>query len=144
MEGWFQWMLVILGLLVVAAVFVVVVRLRTLDRRVGSFACALVSTPTDTTYGSPNGGVRGGIAHYGVGRLDWYRRWALTLRADRTWARSDLVVDSRDLVPGSSDRYRVQCTYRGKPLVLEMSVPAYAGLTSWLESAPPSDGGIVG
>lgn len=137
MSEWFRWMLVILGLLAVAAALVVVLRLRALDRRVGSFACAVVLPP------SPTARVLVGVAHYGVGRLDWYRKWDLNLRATRTWVRHELEVESRELLPGSSDRYRVECRYRGDLLVLEMSVPAYAGLTSWLESAPPATGGIV-
>lgn len=143
MEEWFRWMLVILGLLAVAAALVVVLRLRALDRRVGSFTCSVVGTPVPPAPSAPSAPVRAGVAHYGVGRLDWYRRWSFSLRADRTWSRYELEVDSRDLVAGSTDRYRVRCSYRGEPLVLEMSVPAYAGLTSWLESAPPSDGGVV-
>lgn len=139
MEEWFRWVLVTLGLLAVTAALVVVLRLRALERRVGSFACAVAPTHAP----APTAPARVGIAHYGVGRLDWYRRWSLSLRADRTWSRSELEVDSRELVPGSQDRYRVRCSYRGEPLVLEMSFPAYAGLTSWLESAPPSDGGVV-
>lgn len=139
MGEWFRWMLVILGLLAVAAALVVVLRLRALERRVGSFSCAVAPAHAP----APSAPPRVGVAHYGVGRLDWYRRWSLSLRADRTWSRHDLEVDSRELVPGSDDRYRVRCSYRGEPLVLEMSFPAYAGLTSWLESAPPSDGGAV-
>jgi len=137
MGEWVRWMLVILGLLAVAAALVVVLRLRALDRRVGSFACSIVPQP------APAAPVRAGVAHYGVGRLDWYRRWGFSFGADLTWSRHELSVDERELVPGSVDRYRVVCRYRGEPLVLEMSVPAYAGLTSWLESAPPSDGGVV-
>lgn len=132
-----RWVLVILGLLLLATALVVVLRLRALDRRVGSFACAVVTAPAPTAV------VRRGVAHYGVGRLDWWQRRSLGLRPDLTWSRDALEVRSRELLPGSDDRYRVECGYRGEPLVLEMSVAAYAGLTSWLESAPPSTGGAV-
>lgn len=131
----------VLAALVVAIVLVVALvafsRLRSLGHRVGSFACAVVMT------GAPHQPAVQGIAHYAVGRLDWWRRWSLSPRPAHSWPRATLEVESRELLPGSEDTYVVRCTTAGAPLVLTMSVPAYAGLTSWLESAPPSSAGAA-
>ncbi|RYV50680.1 DUF2550 family protein [Pengzhenrongella frigida] len=109
-------------------------RLSTLSGRVGSFVCG--ARPV-----SPAGGaVVAGIAQYGAGRLDWWRAWSLSPRPTRTWRRAELEVIARSLlaVPGRPDLYLVQCRYREAEFALTMSPEAYAGLTSWLEAAPPS------
>jgi hypothetical protein len=131
------WIFAILAALVLVVAFFVASRLRSLGHRVGSFECSVV--PVGPSHPAP---VKG-IAHYGVGRLDWWRRWSLSPRPAESWSRGALEVVSRDLVEGDDEQYVVRCSYQGDELVLIMSVQAYAGLTSWLESAPPSSHGAV-
>lgn len=84
-----------------------------------------------------------GVARYEHGRLDWFRVFALTLRADRTLNRGGLsILDCRD--PLGSELHAVlpgwvivRCAYGGSVLEFAMSEPAYSGLATWLESAPP-------
>lgn len=109
-------------------------RLSTLSGRVGSFVCG--ARPVSP----PGAAVVAGIAQYGAGRLDWWRAWSLSPRPTRTWQRAELEVVTRSLlaVPGRADLYLVQCRYRDTDFALTMSPGAFAGLTSWLEAAPPS------
>jgi hypothetical protein len=114
-------------------------RLRTLSHRVGSFPCH--ARPA----GNPAATFTLGIAHYAVGRIDWYRCWSLAPRPARTWRRDRLVVTGR--VPldhaGQTDQYLVRCRYDGTDFELSMSTAAYAGLASWLEAAPPGRRDLV-
>jgi Protein of unknown function (DUF2550) len=130
-----------IAVLVVLALFVAagVSRLRTLSRRVGSFPCS--ARPA----GSPHVAWTLGIAHYSVGRIEWWRCWSLSPRPARTWFRDRLEVTGR--VPldqaGQPDQHLVRCRYEGTDFELSMSAGAYAGLASWLESAPPGRRDLV-
>ncbi|GAB2472768.1 DUF2550 domain-containing protein [Xylanimonas ulmi] len=114
-------------------------RLHRLSHRVGSFPCQARAG------GNPSVAFTLGIAHYAVGRIEWYRCWSLSPRAARTWLRDRLVVTGR--VPldhaGQSDQYLVRCRYDGADFELSMSAAAYAGLASWLEAAPPGRRDLV-
>jgi hypothetical protein len=132
----------VLVAVVVAAALVVALgasRLHTLSHRVGSFPC------NARAGGNPAAAFTLGIAHYAVGRIEWYRCWSLSPRAARTWLRDRLVVTGR--VPleqaGQADQYLVQCRYEGTDFELSMSAAAYAGLASWLEAAPPGRRDLV-
>ncbi|GAA2727217.1 DUF2550 domain-containing protein [Cellulomonas aerilata] len=123
----------------VVAVFVVVVllgasRLRTLSGRVGSFLCS-------GRRAQPGAPWNAGIAHYGAGRIDWWRSWSLAPRPARSWRREDIEVVSRAPVAGSTDPdlVLVRCRHRGTDYEVTMSRDALAGLTAWLEAAPPTD-----
>lgn len=109
-------------------------RLRTLSGRVGSFVCG--ARPAQP----PGGAWVTGIAQYGAGRLDWWRSWSLAPRPTRSWQRTEFLVTGR--VPldsaGRPDLYLVRCRHLDVDFELTMSPDAYAGLTSWLEAAPPS------
>ena len=133
------WVLLSLVGAVLLVVLLVSSRIRTLTRRVGSFDCRLPLSDTVPDR------VQAGIAQYGVGRLDWWRFWSLSIRPAKTWLRSELVILGREpiVVGGRSGIYLVRCRYRGEDLKLQMSVAAYAGLTSWLEAAPPASHGRV-
>ncbi len=134
-----SWVLLSLGGVVLLAALLVTSRIRTLTGRVGSFDCRLpVAEGT-------NDRVTAGIAQYGVGRLDWWRFWSLSVRPARSWQRSELVIVGRETITvgGRTGIYLVRCEYRGASLHLQMSTAAYAGLTSWLESAPPVSHGNV-
>lgn len=130
-----------LGLLV--AVLVVAglgaFRLRALTHRVGSFECGARPAGGDAAWTL-------GVAHYGVGRIDWWRCWSLSLRPARTWARYDLVITGREPLTAADSRpdaYLVHCTYQGQEFELTMSRGAYEGLASWLEAAPPGRRDVV-
>ena len=114
-------------------------RLRTLSHRVGSFQCNVRPA------GNPGAAWSLGIAHYAVGRIEWWRCWSLAARPARTWDREQLVVTGR--VPldqaGQHDQYLVRCRYDDIDLELAMSSGAYAGLASWLEAAPPGRRDLV-
>ena len=137
---------------VLVAAFAVLValgltRVHSLNRRVGSFACAvrplavsggLRSTPEAPPWSQ-------GVAHYGVGRLDWWRIWSLSPRPAQVWDRSDLEILARRGMEavGRPDLFEVRCRHRGTEFELAMSRDAYAGMMSWLESAPPRSGNRV-
>jgi len=121
--------LVVLGALALGAT-----RLQTLAGRVGSFVCGARA-------GQPGGDAWvAGVAQYGAGRLDWWRSWSLSPRPVHSWQRTEFVVTGRAPIPGAARTglYLVQCQHRGVHFELTMSPEAYAGLTSWLEAAPPS------
>ncbi|WP_265521903.1 DUF2550 domain-containing protein [Oerskovia flava] len=133
------WLLIGLLTAVLVVVGLGVVRLRALVHRVGSFECGLRPA------GNPQGAWTQGIAHYGVGRIDWWRFWSVSLRPAQTWSREDLTITGR--VPldaaGRPDVYLVRCSYQGRDVELTMSSGAYAGLASWLEAAPPGRRDVV-
>ncbi|MCA5893822.1 DUF2550 domain-containing protein [Isoptericola sp. NEAU-Y5] len=114
-------------------------RLRTLSRRVGSFPCQ--ARPAD----DPRAPWVVGIAHYAVGRIDWWRGWSLAPRPARVWQRERLILTGR--VPldqaGQADAVLVRCRYDDTDFELLVSSGAYAGLASWLESSPPGRRDLV-
>jgi hypothetical protein len=112
------------------------VRLRAIAHRVGAFECS--ARPV-----GPGASWSLGIAHSGVGRIDWWRCWSLSLRPARTWRRSDLMIVSRRPLDDDRDLFLVECSYEGTRFELVMSSGAYAGLASWLESAPPGRRDVV-
>ncbi|MFC7406301.1 DUF2550 family protein [Georgenia alba] len=121
--------------LVVAAVAVVVVtvvvlfqvRVHRLDRRVGSFECAVKCGGKDWS---------GGVAVYGVGRVQWYRLVSLSLLPARTFVRERLELSERR--GGLDEEFvEVRCRYEGEEVDLAMRRESLAGLVSWLEAAPP-------
>ncbi|WP_108717892.1 DUF2550 domain-containing protein [Miniimonas sp. S16] len=124
---------VVLAVVVVLAALAFWVRLRALGRRVGSFECAL---RTQT-------GWAGGIAHYGVSTLRWYRIVSLAPRPAREFPRTDLDVLERAVRPtpdgAASGILEVTCRTASEEYVLAMSTASYAGLASWLESSPPRE-----
>lgn len=132
---------VVIAVLVVLALFVAggVSRLHTLSRRVGSFPCA--ARPA----ANPSAAWSLGIAHYAVGRIDWWRCWSLSPRPARTWLRERLAVTAREPLDnaGQPGQYLVRCRYDGVDFELTVSAGAYAGLASWLEAAPPGRRDLV-
>jgi hypothetical protein len=112
-------------------------RLRTLSRRVGSFLCsARLAQPSGAAWSA-------GIAHYGAGRIDWWRSWSLAVRPARSWRREDIEVVAWTPLTSADDAdadlLLVRCRHQGTDYELTMSRDAYAGLTAWLEAAPPTD-----
>ncbi|WP_402466531.1 DUF2550 domain-containing protein [Isoptericola aurantiacus] len=136
------YLLAALGAVVLVLALVLVAgasRLRTLSHRVGSFQCsARAGSRPDASWSV-------GIAQYGVGRIDWWRCWSLAPRPARTWQRDRLAITGRAPLDqaGQPDQYLVRCRYDGVDFELTMSSGAYAGLASWLESAPPGRRDLV-
>ncbi|QDW64081.1 DUF2550 domain-containing protein [Oerskovia sp. KBS0722] len=128
-----------IGLLLAVALVVGLgaLRLRAISHRVGSFECSARPAGDEQASWSL------GIAHYGVGRIDWWRCWSLSLRPSRSWRRQDLVIVSRRPLDGDRDLFLVECSYEDVRFELTMSSGAYAGLASWLEAAPPGRRGVV-
>ena len=124
-----------LVLLVIGVLSLGASRVRTLSRRVGSFECAF-SRATD-----PNAPWIAGIGQYGADRLYWWRWWSLSPRPTRSWLRSRMFVIEHHAVAdarGYEGQLVVRCRTDDDTFDLLMSAEAYAGLASWLESAPPA------
>lgn len=123
-------------------------RLRTLGRRAGSFPCA-IQTPSGWT---------SGIACYAAGDLRWFRVVSLSPSPRYVWSRRSFAIvgpavqiDADELpavrsARSLSGRWLVEIVCRVSPpsrpdqessVTLAVSAGAYAGLASWLESAPP-------
>lgn len=106
-------------------------RWHSLTRRVGSFSCTLHQQSRWVQ----------GVAHYGARSLYWWRLWSLAPRPEHVWPRGEIEVLDRHAADGSaglSGPLLVRCRVGGGVEVdLVMSPEAYAGLTSWLEAAPP-------
>lgn len=132
-----DWLIVSGVTVLVVLVLLALWRRRALSQRVGSFTCAVRDLD-----GRSERALKG-IAHYGVGRLDWWSNASLGFAPARSWLRSELIIEAREFVDDSTDTYLVVCSHLGERLMLEMSVAAYAGLTSWLESGPPASFGHV-
>lgn len=108
-------------------------RLRSLVFRPGSFECAR----------RRGEGWASGIAVYDADEIRWFRTISLSPRPAATWTRLLLAMSERahrDPEEGVG-RGVVEVTFHASdgPLVLTMSRSAYAGLTSWLEAAPPRE-----
>ena len=133
--AWLWWLLALLAVLVLLVGFVLL-RVRTLDGLVGSFACAVreAESPHWTS----------GVAVHGVGRLDWFRLVSISPRPRHRWARRTFVVaPQRRSLPGAPhETVEVTCHVDGEEFHLALAGAALDGLTSWLESSPPVDPGL--
>ncbi len=115
-------------------------RLRRLTTEVGVFDCAYRAFNPSRT--STDDWTQG-LCKYQSDRLEWWRVYSLTWKPNRGWLRDHFDLTGRvplDLanMPGL---YLVQCRYQGVPFELMMSAEAYHGLSSWIESAPPTPRG---
>jgi hypothetical protein len=127
---WFGFAAVALG---VAALAVLVSRVRSLGRRLGTFECAL-------RHGDGSGWASG-IASFGRDTLDWYRVISFTPRPELSWRRSRIqVLDRVSRIAGGrrTSVIELRCCDDGEEFRLAMSEQAFSGFTSWLEAAPPS------
>ncbi|GAA4619787.1 DUF2550 domain-containing protein [Saccharopolyspora hordei] len=133
------WLVVAVGLLLVAALVVAVLAWRRLrELRVGGIDVALRV--------NKDSGGRGwhlGVAHYRGEEFAWYR--VLSLRSGPNWVvnRRDVEI-ARRREPSAAESYAMppgatvlDLTGRGPELELAMGVDALTGFLSWLESAPP-------
>ena len=110
-------------------------RVHTLNRRVGSFHCALGRTA--------HGPWSSGVAQYGTDRLYWWRYRSLRARPHTRWERVGLSVLAR--TDWHAGQVVVTCRPGGEtePVHLLMSAEAYAGLTSWIEATPSRVGSVI-
>ncbi|PJI84780.1 DUF2550 domain-containing protein [Luteimicrobium subarcticum] len=133
------WVLLVLLVAALVVLGLGAFRLRSLAARTGTFECGY---RTRTRHGAH---VSLGFAQFRSERVDWWRCWSLVPRAKRTWRRDSLVVLGRVALDAGSrpDLYVVRCEHDGTAFELTMSAGAYAGLTSWLEAAPPTRFGVV-
>jgi len=131
---------VLLAVLAAVLVLLVVFLLRRtlLTRGLGTFDCSLRhETILERSHWTH------GIARYGDENLDWFRVFAVRLRAAESLNRHRLIIlDSR--LPGPAETHTVlpgwvvvRCGYGAVIVELAMSEGAYNGLAAWLESAPP-------
>lgn len=132
------WVLAGLVAALVLLVTVFTVRRIVLVRSRGSFDCSLNRAP-----GRAEGRWTSGIASYGTGELRWYRLFSLSPRPSLTWQRTALQVkefrapqrgEVFAVLPGA---VIVTCLLGTGELQLAMTMDAYTGFASWLESAPP-------
>jgi hypothetical protein len=81
---------IVLGLsaLVLILVAILASRFRALTRRIGSFECAV----------RQGASLQPGVAHYAVGRIEWYRVWSLSPRPVTQWKRQGFVLVSRTAI----------------------------------------------
>ena len=111
-------------------------RVRTLNRRVGSFTCAVGRT-ADGPWSS-------GVAQYGADRLYWWHIRSLSTRPRARWQRVGFTVVERS--ERSAGQVVVTCRddeSGTQPVHLLMSADAYAGLTSWIEATPTRVASII-
>lgn len=127
----------LLALALLLALFV----LRTwhLTRRVGVFESALALPDS-----AP---LRDGWACYRAGRLEWFPNISLRTTPRHTWAREGFEI--LEAAPATSPRSgqpvrRVLVRAGGEQFALVVSEGSYAGLRSWIESAPPSWESVAG
>ncbi len=131
---------VLLALFAAVCVLIVslLVRRALLTRGLGTFDCSLRHETI-----RQRGHWMHGIARYGDDRLDWFRVFAVRLRAAESLARQRLVIlDSRPPDPSESHSVLpgwvvVRCAYGAVIVELAMSEGDFNGLAAWLESAPP-------
>jgi hypothetical protein len=132
------WVVAGLATVLVLLVTVFTVRRIVLVRSRGSFDCSLNRAP-----GRPEGHWTSGIASYGTGELRWFRMFSLSPRPSITWQRTALQVkefrapergEVFAVLPGA---VIVTCLLGTGELQLAMTMDAYTGFASWLESAPP-------
>lgn len=128
-----------IGALLLAVVLVVILfvsRQRTLSLRVGAFTCLVRADP------APDATWTAGTAQYGVDQLVWWRTLSLSPRPARCWSRSRLTLLEREPLDETDHAgrpmLRVHCRHDQEAFQLTISVPAFAGLVSWLEAAPRS------
>jgi hypothetical protein len=108
--------------------------------RVGSFACGTRPDRDESAWAH-------GIAQYSTQRLLWFRMRSLSPRPARSWSRDELTLLEREAT-GMIDRHGqplllVRAAHGEETFQMIMSVPACAGLVSWLESGPRPLGRVI-
>ena len=124
------------GMLVVVAALLVVLRHVLVSRRRGAFECSL----------RRRGRVGGtswqhGLMRFGSDRLRWFRAFSLRVRPEVVIRRIDILDVSRrrlqSQVEGGEDSYLLEFELRGgREISAIVDLVSGAALNSWLEAAP--------
>ena len=85
---------------------------------------------------------RTGILLLGLNDLQWYRSRSLRLRPQRVITREDFTIVSHRFSSDDPNTTIIQVTDGGEPLVIAMNAGSFAGLVSWIDSAPPGVGSV--
>ncbi|MFT0847502.1 DUF2550 family protein [Actinomycetaceae bacterium L2_0104] len=85
---------------------------------------------------------RTGILLLGLNDLQWYRSRSLRLRPQRVIAREDFAIVSHRFSSDDPNTTIIKVTDDGEPLVIAMNAGSFAGLVSWIDSAPPGVGSV--
>lgn len=121
---------VVVALLALGVLALFLWRLRTIGGRVGSFQCALRRSSRWVP----------GIAAYTRDALVWYDVVSLSRRPRHRWDRDDLLIQDRVVRPEvtrGGTLVEARFDYHGGRVELSAPAPAFEGLVSWLEAAPP-------
>ncbi|MDO4887475.1 MAG: DUF2550 family protein [Actinomycetaceae bacterium] len=118
---------------VMAVAFVLLVgytlRLRTLLARYGAVQCALRRGEEPW---------RAGIVIFSVRSFDWYPRFSVRFRPGQAFPRDRInIVESRQAADTEMSIVRFEVD--GQAYHVLLPTPAFAGLISWMDSAPPEE-----
>lgn len=144
-----EWLLVVLGVLLVAllaaaALVALPLRRRWLARDGGLFECSVRLTTS-----TPGAGWVLGMARYNAEVLEWFRFFSYSTRPRKSFQRSDIRVltnrepDSVEAVALYSGQRIVELEEQdagelaGHPWQIAMGMESLTGFLSWLEAAPP-------
>jgi hypothetical protein len=133
------------AVLLLVGVGVFVVRRYLLIRAIGSFDCSMRQPDAHHVAG----GWMPGVARYEQDRMDWFRVFTMSPRPSRSLFRRQLIILDRRAPQGSeiyavmSGWVIVRCAHESHMVELAMSEPAYNGLATWLESAPPGQNASI-
>ena len=133
-------------LVVLVAGLLLVVRLRSLTRRRGTFDCALRAV--DERGAGTEGPWSLGVARTGSDGVRWWRSRSLSPRprwsAPRALVEVERIGESEATsADGAGVVVLVRCRSGGRAVDLAMNDDAYTGFAAWLESLPPRDRGAV-
>lgn len=140
--------IVLIALVGVSAIIVAVflVRRRNLSRGSSSFDCSVYVDAT----AKRGARWRLGVAMYGEAAVAWFPMFSFGRKPGLSMPRRELEISS-PREPSDEEQFSVQpgavvleCTLSGESLHLAMSPDAAAGLSSWIESAPPGDNARMG
>ena len=129
-------LLVLVGVLIVAAVVAFLLRRRFLLSGLGAVTMWLRPP------GTPRWAV--GVAWYSGDTLLWYRALSLSVRPTQRLCRSEFHVDARRRPTGEdlalpAESVVLTCRTGAGPQELAMDSSTVTGFLSWIESAPPVD-----
>ena len=118
-------------LITALVIIFLVVRLRRLYRRVGSFDCSL------KTEKKPHW--RSGVAVFGARYITWYRTVALSRKPEYSWARERLRVLEQRRQDTASGTLIVKFEHNGQHFSLATTDSSFQAVVSWMDAAPPSE-----
>lgn len=123
---------ILLVLLFIAGVFctLIVLRLRALYRRVGSFECGISTDGRQW---------KSGIAVFGAHYISWYRTSSMSRKPVYSFSRSHTHLVSQKHQDTDSGTVVAVIVSNGQQYYVGMSQEALSGFVSWMESASPEE-----